>query len=111
MSVSEIITDGSRRRHWSTPEKLSDLAPVSPGQLSPLTSRRPKILDRVPHIPRAVQAWTPHLRRSCQQRCDDRPFRIGAVACVAQPSSAMLAKSGFGPAHIIPVVFATLGES
>ncbi len=22
MSVSEIITDGGRRRHWSTPEKL-----------------------------------------------------------------------------------------
>ncbi|MDJ0279018.1 hypothetical protein QLH51_19740, partial [Sphingomonas sp. 2R-10] len=27
------------------------------------------------------------------------------------PSSVMLAASGFGPAHMIPVVFATLGES
>jgi hypothetical protein len=31
MSVSEIITDGGRRRHWSTPEKLRIVEETLPG--------------------------------------------------------------------------------
>ena len=81
------------------------------GQLRPLTPCRRKISDRVPQIPCPVQPRSAYLRRSCQQRSDDRPFLVGAVACVAQPSSVMLATSGFGPAHVISVVFATPGES
>ena len=36
---------------------------------------------------------------------------IGAVACIAQPASVMLAASDFGLAHVILVVFTTLGGS
>jgi len=48
-----------------------------------------------------------HLRPPCQQRGDNHPLLVGAVACVAQPSSVMLPPSGFSPAHVIFVVFAT----
>src|SRR3546814_14879909 len=82
-----------------------------PGQLRPLASRRGKVLDRVPQIPCPVQARAAHLRRSSQQRRNDRPFRIGAVACVTQPTSVMLGTSGFGPAHVLSTVLATPGES
>lgn len=81
------------------------------GRLRPLTSRRGEVLDRVPQIPCPVKAWAPHLRGRCQQRRDQRSFFIGAITCVTQPASVMLAPSGFGPAHVVPVVFATLGES
>jgi hypothetical protein len=36
-----------------------------------------------------------------------QPFLLGAVAWIAQHASVMLAPSGFSPAHVILVVFAT----
>lgn len=82
-----------------------------PGQRRLPPARRRKVLDRVPKIPCPVQPRAPHLRRSDQQRRNSHPLRIGAVACVAQPSPVMFASSGFGPAHRISGVFASPGES
>lgn len=81
------------------------------GQLRPLTARRRKVLDRIPQVPCPLQARAAYLRRSCQQRGNDRPLPVGAVACVPQPSSVMSPASDFSPAHVISVVFVTLGES
>lgn len=75
--------------------------------LGPLTSRRREVLDRIPQIPCPMQARAAYLCRSCRQRSDNCPLRVGAVACVAQPSSVVLSTSGFGPAYVISVVFAT----
>ena len=67
-----------------------------PGVMLKVPTRRPKhalpppgleALDRIPQIPYPVTARTAHLRRLLQQRGDESPFRIGAIACVAQPSS------------------------
>ena len=87
-----------------------------PGVMLKVPTRRPKhalpppgleALDRIPQIPYPVTARTAHLRRSFQQRGDERPFRIGAIACAAQPSSVILATSGFSPADFISVVSQT----
>lgn len=85
--------------------------PEVTGHLPPPAPRCYNVPDRVSQIPCPVQPQTACLRRPCQQRRDDRPFPIGAVACVPQTSSIMLGPSGFGLAHVITKVFATRGQS
>lgn len=106
-----ITAEDVRDRMVATVEHR--FGPVDPSHRADRVSRRQRqsLYRRRRQALRARKTRATCLCRSCQQRGDDRPFSVGTVACLAHPWSVISSSSGFGPAHVISVVFATRSES
>lgn len=135
---STLAIDDSRGRLGFTPEFAARLpnqdsndpvpsAGVSPGikitldsrvrrevarQRSPLATGRQNIENRLHHLAQIDFPWSPKSPWRRHLSGNQRPLRIGQIACVAQPIALILDTSDFGPRHrALPRIFANPKEA
>ncbi len=84
--VVEVILNGRARRKVLR-------------QRPPLAAGRQDVEDRVHHLAQIDFARTPDPARCRQKKADQKPFRIGRIACITQVIAPILRTGGFSPSH------------